>query len=409
MRRAAAAVLASALALVLAAPSGAHAKSWCAYPLWVHEWGVHVFDGAGRPRATGLLPDFFHREVTGTAAAGPAVRELPADGGERDLPVVHFYSPRRGDGVHIPVGLEVGFTGGPASTWFPQVDLFRSAAAANGPTALAARASLVALRAARAAAGTWVGGPDGKRAPLPEDPTRQLVWSRLELTDRPPREPAATDVPWVRAARGLDALWVSRGDEAERFVFYEAESREALPLALVRGATYGPGRRHYELVNRGPDAVHDVFVVHREGGRAFVFFAPQIPARASAGFLLEDHEVTGREGPATEDALRAVLVDPTQPTPPATYDWNVDRCVMQRDPALPVEEADGHRLYRGEVDTLLGVWRERFFGQPGTTILYREDQATLGRAMPLSVYTDMYNFVVLRRAGLALWERVPLP
>lgn len=25
----------------------AHARSWCANPLWVHEWGVHVFNAAG--------------------------------------------------------------------------------------------------------------------------------------------------------------------------------------------------------------------------------------------------------------------------------------------------------------------------------------------------------------------------
>ena len=33
----------------------------------------------------------------------------------------------------------------------------------------------------------------------------------------------------------------------------------------------------------------------------------------------------------------------------------------------------------------------------------------MNQVMPLSVYTDMYNFVLLRRAGLAVWRNVALP
>ncbi|MFO0744930.1 MAG: hypothetical protein U1F43_04535 [Myxococcota bacterium] len=391
----------SLLALPLAAP-GAAAKSWCAYPLWVHEWGVHVFDGAGRAQdASALLPDFFHRSVPGSAgASGPSVRDLPPDGGERDLPVVHFYSPRRD--AHIPVGLEVGFTGGPASVWYPQIDLFRTAADANGVAAAAARARLLLARAARANA---QGGPA-----LPPDPTRQLIWNDLELTTTPPHAPAPTKVPWVEDVRRFDALWASTGGESERFVFYEAQSDEKLPLELRRGNTFGPGRRHYELHNLGAQPVHDVFVVHREPGHVYVFFAPQIPARSSAGFLLEEHEVAAADlAKATDDQLRASLVDAAAPAAPSDYRWDMDHCVMQRDPAVPVESAEGYRLYRSEVDAILKVWGNRFFGRTGTTIVYREDPATLDAAMPLSVYTDMYNFVVLRRAGLALWESVVLP
>ena len=82
---------------------------------------------------------------------------------------------------------------------------------------------------------------------------------------------------------------------------------------------------------------------------------------------------------------------------------------MGRDPALPVEAAAGHRLYPGEVDTLLGAWGARLFDQPGTTVVYREDAAALDAAMPLAIYADMFHFVVLHRAGLALWEHVTLP
>ena len=82
---------------------------------------------------------------------------------------------------------------------------------------------------------------------------------------------------------------------------------------------------------------------------------------------------------------------------------------MERDPAVPVEHAAGYRLYRAEADLVVQTWGARFFDQPGTTVVYREDEAYLDQVMPLSVYTDMYNYVVLHRAGLALWEHVALP
>jgi hypothetical protein len=134
-----------------------------------------------------------------------------------------------------------------------------------------------------------------------------------------------------------------------------------------------------------------------------------IPAAASAGFVLEDHGVDGREHAATYDHLRTLLVDPAALAVPTEYRWDLDTCVMQRDPAIPVEQAEGHRLYAAEIDTLLGLWGKRFFERPGTTVVYREDIATLDDVMPLSIYTDMFHFVRLRRAGLALWEAPPLP
>ncbi len=413
---------AGATAAALFLPVGAYAKSWCAYPLWVHEWGVHVYGSDGQPSTPAPLPPFFVGPTTTARAHDVPVpaRDLPIDGGEREIPILQFYAADRREGV-IPVGLEVGFTGGPATRWYPDVDLLRTAADANSPLARAARARLVAERAARAAR---------RMNPAPSaDPTRQLIWDRLELTAAPAHPAAPSTEPWVRAARGGDALWVNAGKTSERFVFYEATTAEPLPLRLTRGPTWAPGRRHYVLANTGPHPIHDVFVVQRDGAHTYVFFAPKIPAAASAGFVLEDHRVDGRVRAATWDHLRTLLVDPAASSAPNAiagspapgseadprrafareYSWDLDSCVMQRDPAVPVEAAEGHRLYAAEVDTLLGLWGARFFERPGTTIVYREDLATLDQAMPLSVYTDMFHFVRLRRAGLALWEAPPLP
>ncbi|MFO0744931.1 MAG: hypothetical protein U1F43_04540 [Myxococcota bacterium] len=229
-----ASLLRRALAVALVAGSAlaggaAHPAMWGAWPLWVHEWGVHVFGAGGLPAAAGPWPAFFHSTVGGASTAGAPVRDLPVDGGDRALPVLHFYSARQVGAEPIPVGLEVGFAAGAASSWFPQIDLFRSAAQANGAGARAARDELLKARAARPAA-MWGKGP----TPLPPDPTRQLVWNRLSLNDAAPRPPSAADAPWIAAARAIPALWVSGVGETDRFVFYEGQTAERVPLELRR-------------------------------------------------------------------------------------------------------------------------------------------------------------------------------
>lgn len=150
------------------------AESWCAQPLWVHEWGVHVIDD-DHGAAPGL-PDFFHRDGPAPLPVD-AVRNLPLDHGVRKLPVLHFYSPL-GWGRTVPLGVEVGFTKGPPAAWYPQIDTLARAA------------------------------------------KRQLVWSRIDLTPTPQRPPATTSVPWVTAVRGFErALWANGASESERFVF----------------------------------------------------------------------------------------------------------------------------------------------------------------------------------------------
>lgn len=389
--------LAALAALALAAvPSESSAESWCADPLWVHEWGVHTFASGGGERggAGPRLPRYFHHRPTRPQAAGPPVRGLPVDSGVRALPVIHFYAGRAWRPV--PLGLEVGFASGSATRWYPQVDARTPAAQANSSASEAARRRLLTSREARP---QGQGGP-----PLGRDPTRQLHWDALVLTAQPRHRRARSRVGWVDRFRGFgSALWVNGAHESERFLFYEGDTRETPALRVERGPTHGPGRRHLVLRNVGSDDVHDVFYVHREAGRRYVFFAPRIPASRTAGFVVEDHAVAQADFAArTRDALRDRLVDGAQPAPPTETRW--DPCVMMRDPAIPTEQGGGHRLYAHEVDAILDLWGPRFFERSGSTIVYREDVATLDREMPLSVYTDMYHHVQLRRLGLAVIE-----
>jgi len=397
----------SALAALLA-PRSSRAESWCAYPLWAHEWGVQVFSGGHATRAgadASALPGYFHdAPAAHPAPSGSPVRAMDRDYGERELPVLHFYAAGGGDSV--PLGLEVGFAQGDATSWYPQVDARRTSAVANGAAARTARQSLLAARTARSA------GRGGPSSLLPADPTSQLEWDRLTLTTAPQhaRAAAPATAPWVDRLRSFpDALWVNGASESERFVFYEARTTETPAVRLERGPTYATGRRHVLLHNVSRAAVFDVFLVHREGTSTYVFYAPSIPAGASSGLVLEDHAVTGAAlAAATRAHLRTQLVDAQQPSRPTTASWGPE-CVMMRDPAVPVTTAEGHRLYANEADALLEVWGARFFDAQGTTIVYREDVHTLDAVMPLSLYTDMYHFVQLRRAGLVLVEGAQLP
>jgi hypothetical protein len=381
------------LLVALAAPTQVRAESWCANPIVAHEWGVQVFTST---TATGAssgpgLPSYFHDHAAGQASVGPPVRHLPIDIGIRKLPIVQFYAA----GSDIPLGLEVGFTLGESSRWYPQVDHRSSAEAANGAEASAARERLLAARAARTSRGL--------QTALPADPTRQLEWARLELSDKPRHARSPSDVDWIGRLRSSSALWVNGAAESDRFVFYEANTREQPAIKIERGPTFGAKRHHYVLRNVSSHPVHDVFLVQRDSDGISVFFAPAIPPGAYAGALLEEHRVPASGvARATRDRLRQLLVE-EKSTPQS------GECVMRRDPAIPVERASGHRLYAAEADLVLDIWSARFFEQPGTTLVYREDAGYLDTVMPLSIYTDMYHFVELHRAGLALVTDVRLP
>ncbi|MFT5354812.1 MAG: hypothetical protein ACI9KE_002025 [Polyangiales bacterium] len=381
----------------LSAAPLAHAESWCARPLWVHEWGVQSFDGQGVPTAA-TLPPWFHRTAQPGPPASTPARHLPADGGERSLPVLHFYSRGSQSGSTIPIGIEVGFRRGAATHWYPQIQGLRTAAQANSVAAGASRELLVQARAARvpfAAPGS----------PLGRDLTRQLFWDRLELSAQPARSPHATTLPWIAAARDLSSMWVNGTQETERFVFYEGATRERPLIQLERGSRYSASRRHLIVYNRSAYPVHDVVLTHREGNDTYVIHVPRIPAGRRAGFILEEHVVA--DGVlSSRGHLRDRLIDAGAPT---NSEATIGGCPMMRDPGVPTESAASHHLYRGEVDLILQTWGADFFDGPGTTLLYREDITYLDAMMPISIYTDMYNSIVLHRAGLAVQRGVSLP
>jgi hypothetical protein len=381
-------------------PDISHAESWCADPLIVHEWGVQLFGDDGHALDPPDLPAYFHDSGPSGASAVVPVSSLPPDSGMRELPLLHFYT--SGSWAEsVPVGVEVGFTLGRASDWYPQVDRLR-----------------VPPESARLEDESLGSDSGDSREPmaaaafdLAPDGSAQLSWDALTLTRDPQQglEPAAA-TSWVSEARAIDALWVNSSEESERFVFYEAGTREEALVALERGDTWSPDQGHYVALNSSPYDVHDVFVVHRSADAVSVFFAARIPAESSAGFVLESHAVDGDLEAATRDVLAARLVDQASASPSAIDTWaHGGECIMGRDPAESTDQATGHRLYTAEVEMILNVWNAAFFEREGTTILYREDTAYIDAMMPLSIYTDMFHYPLVRRLGLAVVALDALP
>jgi len=360
----------------------AAAESWCAGPLVAHEWGVAVL--AAEPQTLRPdLPSWLHHEGAGASTAEP-VRTMAPDHGERDLPVVHFYR-SQGWSDAVPVAVEVGFARGDATAWFPAVSSRTPATQARSAAARAARERLVAQRAEP--------GPQGRD--LGPDPTRQLHWDRLVLSSEPLSVLRDPEVGWVTAAREVpEALWVNGPGESERFLFYEGDTTESSALVIERGGTHPTD--HFVLRNVSAFDVFDVVFVHQ--GRAWT--APRIPAGKTAGFLLQE----AFDPVATRQWLTDRWVDLAGV--PAV-DW--EACVMMRDPALPLEHAQGHRLFPAELDVLWGAWEGRLLGPQGTRLLYREAPEALDTVMPISLYTDMFHDPQLRRLGVVLVPDPPLP
>lgn len=330
--------------MILHLASAALAKSWCASPVVAHEWGVLALRPGGGVSVPAAVPDWFERSGVQPVAA-PKVRDLPADSGIRTLPVVQFW---RGDGRAgpVPVAVDVGFSLGAATVWWPPVDALDLA-----------------------------------------DPRRQLRWEALTLDDAPGGAAHADAPGWVAALRATEALWVTRGPISERFVFYEGRTREAPAVVVTDGPT-GPTFR-----NGGDWPVHDLWVVR--GGRAY-----GLPT-LGPGEEAEAAEVRAADAGWRVDVVRG-WVDPAGHVL-AERRAGGEGCVTMRDPAVPTTKATGHALYAPEVDAMLGAWGERLFSG-ADHLIYREDPAALEQLMPVALYTDMLHWFDWRRLSVVLVE-----
>ncbi|MBN2797956.1 MAG: hypothetical protein JXX28_02300 [Deltaproteobacteria bacterium] len=304
-------------------------------PIIAHEWGVQLFAGPEAALQSPPLPGWVHR----APAAQTPVRTLPPDSGARAIPVLQLYAELEGV---TPLAVAVGFSHGESSTWYPQVD----------------------QRLPQRYAGS---GP-------------QLVWEQLLLSPSPLESPPTPAPAWVKALRAEPALWISRGPEEDRFLFYEATTWEQ-PAVVATERPDRPG--WFDLRNRSDWTAEAVWVIQRREGRLHV---------ARAGALAPgDTTLAITEGSSEQEVRGALMEEIAAPITPQRW------CLLQvqRD----------HLLTPGEATAMLDLWLPRLLPEQGITVLYRESQAGLDALAPLSLSpsagTCLYS---LNRLSLVGWR-----
>jgi hypothetical protein len=450
------------IAFIIAGLSGsASLANWEARPIEVHEWGVNTFDWNDDQPLQQDLPGYFYTDKKpGTTIAPPEqrVRDLPADGGVRTKPILYFYPDTYFgmDPSGPQVGIEMRFAEGYANAWWPQVTRYRPlevSARAVAPDWDAWKAEMLALWEERIlgnnrdgkAAGRWnddlqkyqaldsakqiewLARQDYvRRGPkFPEDGRMQLVWEKLTLHPELPEGMALPgkelpDGHWAKLAREVDAAYVSNGQEAERYVFYEGKTREEPAIALLpaggagnRRFLRGPvddGTREAAVVNVSKHPIYDVIAVYRnrEKGILWTGHVAMLPPRTAA------LRIPDFSRPKKEDDLQTSPEDFRNKTTGRLlealtagihYDAGGG---MMRDPADPQPATQLHQLFPKEALGLEKIWHDDFFAAEGMTVIYRESPAYLDEAMPLNLFTSMYWYIRLSRCGLVLNRNLPL-
>jgi hypothetical protein len=155
----------------------------------------------------------------------------------------------------------------------------------------------------------------------------------------------ATDSALVNVRVGEDHQEASKGEYFEKFLFYRGLGNFQLPLTLA-----ARGQGTYELSNRGPDAIRSLFLVTIQG---------------------DDLRYTAYEridGNATRTLTAARQVS------------TVDQLVEAMAKAL-VREG----LYRKEADAMVASWRDSWFAEQGTRLLYMVPARTTNELLPLEI------------------------
>lgn len=320
--------------------------------LVVHEWGTFTnFSGSDgiqlefRPLVERDLPGFV-RHCWDPSGFGILFGKSSVGVFQRmETPVTYFYTP-----VERDVRVRVRFPQGLLTEFFPPVVAMTPAepsrAALNDPL-----------------------GPELKDGGLDWGTVHLIPIESLttQIADRVLAKsmghflaeqivPEAAKFPHYAHARATDSALVNvrvddnhqdkvKGDYFERFLFYRGLGNFKLPLSL---AAHGQGA--YELTNRGPDAVRSLFLVTIQGDR------------------LQYTRYERIEGNATLALSAAYEVS------------SVDQLAEEMAQALTREG-----LYRKEADAMVNSWRDSWFAEQGTRLLYLVPQKLTDELLPLEI------------------------
>jgi hypothetical protein len=334
---AAASLLITSFTLQAAAPAPA------APPLVVHEWGTFtsVQGHTGKqvwwlPHLATELPQFvYDRHVQDGGFKG--LKLIGSKGTEMailrmETPVIYFYSD-----IERAVDVRVSLPQGQITEWYPQ-------ATRIGPYYTT----------------------DGRQSK--EEMTRSLIeWKGVTILPRTTAEISAsnliraTDGPQTDhyySARATDAnlLRVSspharKGTEYERDLFYRGLTEFPGPLT----ATVDPGETQLILTAAGPEPLSDLFVMTVKQG-------------------LMRYQRVDRVTPnqSTDVTLDAVPF----------ADLNDVRAHLMED---VVKALVGHGLYEKEARAMVDTWKDQWFAEEGSRVLYLLPRAWTDRVLPLQV------------------------
>jgi len=321
-------------------------------PLVVHEWGTFTnFSGSDgvqlefRPLVERDLPRFV-RNCWDPSGFGLLLSKSSIGAFQRmETPVTYFYTP-----VERDVRVRVRFPQGLLTEFFPPV------------------VGLTPAEPSRA----------GLSDPLsPELKDGGLDWGTVHLipieslstrvADRVLAKsmghflaeqivPDAATFPHYVHARATDSALVNvrvddnhqdkvKGDHFEKFLFYRGLGNFQLPLTL---AAHGQGA--FELNNRGPEAIRSLFLVTIVGDNV-------------------RYNAYGQIGAESTLAMTA-----------AAQASSLDQLVEAMAQALTKEG-----LYRKEAEAMVNSWRNSWFAEPGTRLLYMVPQRLTDELLPLEI------------------------
>lgn len=298
--------------------------------LIVHEWGTFTSftggDGVNlefRPWGTDDLPPFVMSPPRQQSLL--FAKQLAFARQRMETPVIYFYTD-----IPRTVNVRVDFPQGMLTEWYPVTKRFESGqASAKRPKG---RAYLdwdeVRLIPTDEFAGIRVDGPKGQPVPAAPPPvSANDHYGRARQTD----------------SAFVETIDVHGGSHFEKFLFYRGLGDFSLPLKLV---TLGHDR--FSITNSGDAPTGALFLVRVDRGR-----------------------------------IRFVQLDPVSPGSALATELRGDESTMDNLAQRIVFELTNAGLYEKEALAMVNTWRDSWFGENGTRLLYLLPEKEIDNLLPL--------------------------
>lgn len=303
--------------------------------LVMHEWGTFTSfagsDGASlefRPLTANDLPRFVMRPQAQPGDPWWGLGKEHYVALQRmETPVAYFYT----DAPRV-VNVRVDFPQGMLSEWYPVVKKLESGAKTDQRPMGGAYLDWGAVRLTPAAqfAQLKVRHPKGHAigAALPPVGARHH-YGRARETD----------------SAVVETVDANGGSHFEKFLFYRGLGNFELPIKLV-----ALGKDRFEVVNAGELATGALLLARIQG-----------------------------------DSLRFTRLDPIEGRSAAEVELPADESSVEELAAATIAELTAAGLYDKEALAMVNTWRDSWFGEQGTRLLYLLPEEATERLLPLSI------------------------